>query len=292
MCLSQQADGAFEKEWYESVLPSASLILAEAAWRVCICNERGLAHTSSIFEGRREERRRHPHLCFSVEESHRSSWLAATLKNMSKDLFETTKPRKVTVTNRATPFPVPVIACAEAYNLLVEEGLRDPPWAGRCLVVREMFFARSPRRIGRVRCRRSFLPIRFDLGRSFRTALKIRNMQLVKHYRRMKALEEGAAESGELRVRRFVLKLFSECRGGRRSCRGHPEVASVVGVPFAEAGRFCDPVGGDAGLWACAHLPCTTGRLFLGQVINRFSCFLRLDAASPSWQTKSNSWRA
>ena len=66
--LSQQADGAFEKEWYESVLPSASFILAEAAWRVCICNERGLAHTGWIFEGRREPRRRHPHVCCSVEE--------------------------------------------------------------------------------------------------------------------------------------------------------------------------------------------------------------------------------
>ena len=38
--LSQQAGGTFEKEWYESFLPSASFILAEAAWRVCICNER------------------------------------------------------------------------------------------------------------------------------------------------------------------------------------------------------------------------------------------------------------
>ena len=40
MWLSQQAGGAFQKDWYESVLPSASLILLEAAWRACICDER------------------------------------------------------------------------------------------------------------------------------------------------------------------------------------------------------------------------------------------------------------
>ena len=141
--------------------------------------------------------------------------------------------------------------------------------------------------------------MRFDLGRSFRTALKIRNMQLVKHYRRVKALEEGAAESdfwlgqvgesGELRVRRFVSKLLSECRGGRRSCRGNPEVASVVRTgPFQVRGpvllrkqvesvtKWVETLAsGPASI-----LPCTTGRMFLGQVINRVSCFLRVDAAS------------
>ena len=98
--------------------------------------------------------------------------LAAVLENMGKDLFETAKPRKVTVTYRSIPFPVPVTACIEKYNLLVEvhkKGDRAHPWAGPCLVVRGLLL-HILRRSGRARSRRIFLPIRCDLGRRFRTS--------------------------------------------------------------------------------------------------------------------------
>ena len=57
----------------------------------------------------------------------------------------------------------------------------------------------SPRRIGRARCRRSFLPIRFDLKRSFSvyfedpenaTGPDIKKI-LIKHNKGMKALDIG-----------------------------------------------------------------------------------------------------
>ena len=50
-----------------------------------------------------------------------------------------------------------------------------------------------------------------------------------------------------------------------------------MGVPFAEADRICDPVGVTG---RAPNLPDATRHLFLGQVIKRVSCFLRLDPAS------------
>ena len=58
------------------------------------------------------------------------------MKNVSKDLFETTKPRKVTVTYKGIPFSVPVSAYFEEYNTLIEVHKKVHPWAGPCLVVR------------------------------------------------------------------------------------------------------------------------------------------------------------
>ena len=60
------------------------------------------------------------------------------LVNRGKDPFETTRPRKVTVAFRSIPFAA-ATAYIEECNLLVEvhkKAIRDPPWAGRCLVVR------------------------------------------------------------------------------------------------------------------------------------------------------------
>ena len=61
-------------------------------------------------------------------------------KNKGKDLFETTKPQRVTVTYRSTSLPQFLsLLCIEEYNLLIdvhEEGHRDHPLACPCLVVR------------------------------------------------------------------------------------------------------------------------------------------------------------
>ena len=86
--------------------------------------------------------------------------LAAELRNMRTDLFQTTKPRKVTVICRGIRFPVHATAHIEEYNLLIElaqEGHRDHPWTGFCFFCARIAFARSPRRSGRASCRRSFL---------------------------------------------------------------------------------------------------------------------------------------
>ena len=85
------------------------------------------------------------------------------------------------------------------------------------------------------------------------------------------------------------LEARSDFHGARHSCRGRREFASVVriglvqirGCSMAEAGRICDPVGGETLVSGRArNLPHTAGCMFLGQVINRFSCFLRVHAAS------------
>ena len=138
-------------------------------------------------------------------------------------------------------------------------------------------FARGLRCIGRARCRRIFLPIRFDFGRNFRTTLKIpkrtaepyvRKM-LIKQNKWMKALHKGwvvernfwlcqVGESGELRMK-VRLEAPSECTLHITLGRGRRGVASVAGIGriqtrgLSEAGEICDPVGGDAGLWSCAH---------------------------------------
>ena len=112
----------------------------------------------------------------------------------------------------------------------------------------------------------------------------------------MKALDKGwvvesnfrlrqVGESGELRLKRSVLKLLPSAKvhvtHAEATKKLRPLCASglfkFVGVPFAEADRICDPVGVTG---RAPNLPDTTGHLFLGQVIKRVSCFLRLDAAS------------
>ena len=61
----------------------------------------------------------------------------------------------------------------------------------------------------------------------------------------------------------------------------HIVLVQIRGRSFAEAGRICDPLGGDAGHWSCAQAhQDTPGHTFFGQALNRSSCFLRVDAAS------------
>ena len=87
----------------------------------------------------------------------------------------------------------------------------------------------------------------------------------------MQALERWAVESnfwlgqvgesGELRVRRYVAKLppsatvrviLAEAAQKMRALCASGLI-KLVGDPFAEAGRLCDPVGGVAGFWSCAQ---------------------------------------
>ena len=127
MWLIQEADGAFEKEWYESIMPSASLILHEAAWRASIYNDRDW----NTQVGHLKVNMRHVvgthmfavpwrkvsevNVSLKINKStveitsqhlvaHKKA-LATELKNMGKDLFETAEPRKVTVTNRSHALP-------------------------------------------------------------------------------------------------------------------------------------------------------------------------------------------
>ena len=104
--LVQQVDGAFEKEWYEPVLPSTSIIFPKAAWntqvehwQVVMTRERvrstNLKRFVSIFTDE---------ITWEQLAAHELA-LAAELKNVGKDLFETTEPRKVTVTYSSILFP-------------------------------------------------------------------------------------------------------------------------------------------------------------------------------------------
>ena len=104
---------------------------------------------------------------------------------MGKDLFETTKPRKVTVTSRSILFPGPVTAYIEEYNLLIEVHMKaNGTIHGRvfALLCKECICTQTMSH-WTCSCRRIFLPMRFDLGRSFRPTLRIRNMRLVQKSR-------------------------------------------------------------------------------------------------------------
>ena len=57
-------------------------------------------------------------------------------------------------------------------------------------------------------------------------------------------------------------------------------LVQIRGRSFAESGRICDAVGGGAGDWSCTQFARYNRTHIFGQVINRFSCFLRVDAAS------------
>ena len=160
MWLSQQADGTFEKEWCESVLPSASLILPDAAWRACAATTRGEGHTQvghlkvvvrsvvdthmfavpwRMVSAENVSRNIHKSLSdlFNSTDEITSKLLAANEKALAAELKNIGEHGKSLSLSGALSFPVLASAHIEAYNLLgAQEGLRDPPWAGRCLVVR------------------------------------------------------------------------------------------------------------------------------------------------------------
>ena len=162
-------------------------------------------------------------------------------------------------------------------------------------------FARSPRRFGRERCRRSFLPIRFDLGRSFRTTSKIRKcgwaiqMILIKHNRRMKTLDRGwvvqsnfwlsqVGESGELRMKRSVIKLLPSAtvqetpaeatKKWRALCASG--LFKFVGVHLEKQVESVTQWG-DAGHWLCAKFA-----RYNRTHIPRPGCGCRLQADRPN----------
>ena len=54
----------------------------------------------------------------------------------------------------------------------------------------------------------------------------------------------------------------------------------IRGRSFVEADRICDQWVEMLVSSRAPHLPDTTGHIFLGPLINRFFCFVRVDAAS------------